>query len=353
MISVDWNDKVVTWYHKQEVLPWQETEDPYLVWISEVMLQQTTVAVVKYRFKQWLQVFPTIHHLALANQDAVLTAFAGLGYYNRAKNLHKMAQIIDKEGWPQQLSQLKKLPGLGEYTSRTILSRCFQQPLLASDVNVLRVMQRLLGYLTSNPAFMQQLDQYFIPLFQQYPPAIVNQAWMRFGQYICQKRQPQCQQCFLSEGCQAYQHNLQYNIPQQKTKKKIEEIESKVMLCLYNDQILLEKRQQGIGQGMMALPRITAQQLQYWLALGYRHIIMPVYTHTYTRYREKLTPHIITINQLPNAPTVDLPHCQWYPLNTLTQLPFLAIYVRIIHAGIQLANEQADANKNQNLLDLF
>ena len=180
-------------------MPWRQYTDPYPIWVSEVMLQQTTVATVKPYFEKFMQKWPNIHQLAEATQNDVYLCWQGLGYYRRAEYLHKAAQIISKEGWPKTALGLSKLPGFGPYTSRAVAAIAFGESTLPIDGNIARVMARVLGLKGTKANIIKQLNSYdwgHIP-----EPSCVTQGLMDLAQSLCKVKDTLCFKCPLQSQC--------------------------------------------------------------------------------------------------------------------------------------------------------
>ncbi|MBN2552781.1 MAG: A/G-specific adenine glycosylase [Spirochaetales bacterium] len=211
--------RLLAWFFRNKrELPWREEHDPYRIWISEVMLQQTRSETASDYYRRWLSRFPTVESLARADQEEVLKIWEGLGYYGRARNLHRSARII-ADSWggvfPETEELIRSLPGVGEYTAAAVLSIAFAKPLGVVDGNVLRVVSRLLadgeasghGPPGIKPANLGQPKKRARALveasFLHYHPGWINQAWMELGALVCLPK-PRCPQCPLSYTCRAY-----------------------------------------------------------------------------------------------------------------------------------------------------
>jgi len=186
-------------------LPWRGQSDPYRVWLSEIMLQQTRVATVIERYQEFLQRFPTLVSLALAREEEVLAVWSGLGYYQRARLLHRAAQFVVREcngQLPQTAIELRRLPGIGEYTAPAIASICFNQPVALVDGNVERVLLRLLALSEDKrkPA-LKHLHDEATTLLDVRHPGTHNQAMMELGALVCLPRNPQCCECPVQKFC--------------------------------------------------------------------------------------------------------------------------------------------------------
>lgn len=263
MEKAQWTKKLLTWFdQEQRILPWRGTKDlkvaPWQIWVSEIMLQQTTVATVTPRYHEFMKRFPSFLDLAQANQDDILHFWQGLGYYSRAKNLHKAAQIIqdDYQGkMPQNYQALKKLPGLGSYTAAAIASIAFEEKVPAVDGNVARVYSRFWC-----------LDQMGEPLkkeifrqLQNYMPnraGDFNQASIELGALICKPKNPKCDQCPIALDCQAFQKGQTSLYPKKAPKKAKEKCHGDFYLIEDEEgQIMFIKRpEKGLLSELYVLP---------------------------------------------------------------------------------------------------
>ena len=255
---------IVKWYRQHaRDLPWRKTQDPYHIWLSEIMLQQTTVRQGTDYYLRFLEKFPTIAALAAAPQSAVLKQWEGLGYYSRARNLHATAQHIhtNLEGqFPTEYEEIIKLKGIGEYTAAAIASFVYGLPYVVVDGNVLRVMSRLYGItdpvdLTTTKKTIKALAQ---ALLEQQEPAEFNQAIMEFGALNCTYKKPNCPDCPLQKNCLAYQKNLVAELPIKSKKiKKRKRYFVFHMIIDNKDQVLIEQRgPKDVWQGLYQLPLV-------------------------------------------------------------------------------------------------
>lgn len=215
-------NELVEWYqHNHRDLPWRKNRDPYRIWISEVMLQQTTSQAVIPYYQKFMDKFPTVHKLAQAPLPSVLESWAGLGYYSRARNLHKSAQILSQKGFAKSYEQLLELPGFGPYTARAVSSFAFDEPVGVLDGNVIRVLSRYLGQRIQwwSTAGRERLQTAADELAQTQKSHDVNQALMEIGATMCTPKSPSCFLCPWSKGCQARKLGLQDELPMKKEKK--------------------------------------------------------------------------------------------------------------------------------------
>lgn len=216
--------KLINWYQKNHrKLPWRETQDPYKIWISEVMLQQTRVAAVIPYYTRFIQSFSTVYNLAQASEQEVIKNWAGLGYYSRARNLHAAAKQIAASGFPQTYQELLKLKGFGPYTSRAVSSFAFGQKVGVVDGNVIRVISRLKAthHAWWTPKVKEQYQQIMDAWVKEHGP-LVNQAIMELGAMICTPTSPKCQLCPIVTDCRAKKIKQTHLFPAKKPKRKEE-----------------------------------------------------------------------------------------------------------------------------------
>src|SRR5688500_8386899 len=220
------SDKLVKWYiDNKRLLPWRETTDPYRIWLSEVILQQTRVNQGLPYYKEFIKAYPSIIELARAPEQEVLRLWQGLGYYTRARNLHKCAKsIVERHNgkFPETFDELEKLPGIGHYTAAAIASFSFGQPVAVLDGNVFRILSRIFGIDTpiNSPDGKRQFTELANELLSKKDPALHNQAVMEFGALFCTPKHPQCQICPFNTTCIAYTHDLLHVLPVKTPAKK-------------------------------------------------------------------------------------------------------------------------------------
>lgn len=239
---------LLEWYrHNRRALPWREAPDPYAILVSEVMLQQTRVETVIPYYHEFLRRFPSPQALASAQLDSVYEAWAGLGYYRRARNLQSAAQcVVERGGFPTLESELRQLPGVGDYTAAAMASIAFGQPALALDGNALRVLTRLYGVQTPSDsgATKRELRRLTIDQIPRDQAGDFTQSIMELGARLCLPRKPICGKCPLQTHCRAYAGQLTEEIPTAKKRRSRESV-TLVALRIRNarDQVLLENRQ--------------------------------------------------------------------------------------------------------------
>lgn len=216
------------WQHfaaHARALPWRHAKggsrDPYLVWLAEIMLQQTTVATVQGYYQRFLQHFPTLELLANADLQEVLNLWQGLGYYQRARNLHKCAQAIVQVHagqWPQTAADLQQLPGIGPYTAAAVAALAFDEPTVVVDGNIERIMSRIFAVVDPLPTSKPQLRKLAAELAPNSKPGDYAEGLMDIGATICTPKNPQCNMCPLQPFCAAHQQGIAAELPKRQRK---------------------------------------------------------------------------------------------------------------------------------------
>ena len=300
--------KLLSWYSQNaRDLPWRETQDPYAIWVSEIMLQQTRVETVIPYYQRWMSEFPTLESLAEAEEDRALKLWEGLGYYSRARNLLKAARIVkDKyQGiLPVDQKSLQDLPGIGRYTSGAILSIAYDQPAPILDGNLRRVFTRLFNISTPIHTTETEKNLWEIAelLMSDSHPGDFNQALMELGALVCLPKNPQCESCPLRGECEAYQLGVQGDLPVRKKKTPPPHLQVTAAVIPDGDQVLLAKRPPGgLLGGLWEFPggkqeenetleetlsREIMEELNLEVEIGE---LFGSYQHAYTHY--KITLH--------------------------------------------------------------
>ena len=304
MTQHQFSELALNWFdlHGRKNLPWQQNTNAYRVWISEIMLQQTQVATVIPYYKKFMQSFPDIQSLAAASEDKVLSHWSGLGYYARARNLHKTAKLVvelhDGE-LPDNTQVLQELPGIGRSTAGAILSLAYQQCEPILDGNVKRVLARV-HCIEGWPGHTQTLKQLW-GISEQVTPAQrtanFNQAMMDLGATVCMRSKPLCESCPLISLCQAQEQGRQTEYPSKKPKKSIPTKETVMILAQdASGGVLLYKRPPvGIWGGLWSLPEIESQAgLEAWCQEQGLVVLDEVeefanFRHTFSHYHLQIT----------------------------------------------------------------
>jgi A/G-specific adenine glycosylase len=260
-LCADFRTSLLKWYaSNHRKLPWRQSQAPYKIWVSEVMLQQTQVAKVLEYYNRFITRFPDLFHLAEADQQEVLKFWELLGYYSRARNLHRAAQLLVEKydgAIPQKYEEFRSLPGVGDYIAAAVLSIAYQMPYAVLDGNVKRVISRLfilkqpVNDSKSHPGFRKKADL----LLAEDQPGQFNQAMMELGAIICKPRNPVCPNCPVKSFCGAYQFELQYKFPVRVQKKEIPQYHISVGIIFKNKKVLITRRKnEGLLGGLWEFP---------------------------------------------------------------------------------------------------
>jgi len=239
---------LLRWFDQhRRPMPWRDDPQPYKVWISEIMLQQTQVATVMPYFERFIERFPSVADLASADLQAVLEIWQGLGYYSRARNLHKAAHVVMKERGgtlPQSATEWQALPGIGPYAAGAIASIAFGEAVPAVDGNVVRVFTRLLGIRkdSTKPAVRRALTKQVAEVIAPRRVGDFNQAVMELGALVCRPRNPACDGCPLRRWCMARARGLTARIPYRPPRKSVPQIDVAACVIRRGDRILIARR---------------------------------------------------------------------------------------------------------------
>jgi len=310
----------MNWYdRRRRDMPWRGAGDPYAVWVAEVMLQQTRVETVRPYYHRWMERFPTVFDLAAAPMDDVLKAWEGLGYYARARNLHRAAQRIvrDYRGEiPDEWDSLRALPGIGDYTAGAILSIAFGKPFPAVDGNVRRVLARLFAVESpiDKPAVQREMHNMAARLLPTDRPGDFNQALMDLGAEVCLPRAPRCETCPLPDSCRAFRQGRQTDFPYRTARRQLPHYEMTAGVIWGSQRKVLMARRpwRGLLGGLWAFPggkRIADQTLEASLHQAIHAMLdvrvaveEPIATieHAYTHFR--ITLHAFHCRYLDGSP---------------------------------------------------
>ncbi len=261
---MQFSKNLIIWYlgNKRD-LPWRSSQEPYRIWLSEIILQQTRVAQGIPYYLKFINVFPTVFDLANASEEEVLKLWQGLGYYSRARNLHIAAKFVAKEldgKFPNSYKNLLQLKGVGDYTASAIASICYDEPVAVVDGNVYRVLSRVFGIDTPvNSTEGRKIFKVLAEkLLDRENPSEYNQGLMEFGALHCTPQRPLCGSCPFSENCIAFNQNRVNELPVKLKKKKIQKRHFNYLVFISEGQktILKQRRGKGIWEGLYEFPLI-------------------------------------------------------------------------------------------------
>tara|TARA_R110000868_G_scaffold380784_4_gene647032 strand:- start:23685 stop:24758 length:1074 start_codon:yes stop_codon:yes gene_type:complete len=320
------SDRILAWFdqHGRHNLPWQHDITPYRVWLSETMLQQTQVTTVIPYFQKFAEQFPSITDLANAHEDEVLHLWTGLGYYSRARNLHKAAQIVRDNfngEFPTQFNDIIGLPGIGRSTAGAISAIALNQRYAILDGNVKRVLTRVhtIEGWPGSPTTMKQLWK----IAENYTPtervADYTQAMMDLGATLCKRGKPECECCPVITMCQAHAQNRQREFPHSKPKKQIPERHTTMLILQKSEhEVLLIKRPPtGIWGGLWSFieadDKTLAQVCQHYGCDMLDTAELPSFRHTFSHFHLDITPIVVSVRHQ-NHVVAEADTAIWYNL---------------------------------------
>ncbi len=301
-------EKLVAWQHRhgRRDLPWQGTRNPYRIWLSEVMLQQTQVAAVIPYYERFLARYPDIHALARASEEEVLALWSGLGYYARGRNLHAAAREIAQQGrFPDTQQRISELPGIGRSTAAAIAVFAFGRRAAILDGNVKRVLARCFGIegWPGKKSIEQKLWKLAERLSPQRDIRIYTQALMDLGATVCTKRQPRCGDCPVRRSCVARRQGRTHELPAPRPKKEIPVRQATWLVLLKSGEVLLERRPgSGLWGGLWTFPETDEKDLAVYCrrALGYAigatRKLEPL-EHGFTHFRLRIQPVVCEVSK--------------------------------------------------------
>ncbi|MBY0281646.1 MAG: A/G-specific adenine glycosylase [Alphaproteobacteria bacterium] len=322
---------VLKWYDdNQRSLPWRakrgEVPNPYYVYLSEIMLQQTTVATVKDYFERFIKKWPTLTSLANASLDEILVEWQGLGYYSRARNLHKAVKILNELSlFPSTPTDLRKLPGVGDYTAAAIASIAFGYLIVPIDGNIMRVFARLFAIPSPVPLLKQKVYEYTSKMAEGGRSGDFAQGLMDLGAMICRPLNPKCTECPLRVECRAHNEGRMAVFPVLRVKPQIPKRYGIAYILLHDGKILLEKRPtKGLLGGMMGVPTtpwegesLNSEDLfEFEKDLKWHEVAKQV-KHTFTHFHLYLTVKVGISPKLYKGDWIDLDHLPGVALPTV------------------------------------
>lgn len=333
-------EELLAWYQQQKRdLPWRREKDPYKIWVSEVMLQQTRVKAVIPYYERFIKKFPTLQSLADADEEEVLKAWEGLGYYSRVRNLHSaVKEVSQKYGGkvPDDPEKMAKLKGIGPYTLGAVLSIAFDKKLPAVDGNVMRVFSRmfLLYDDISLVSTRKKMENLALALIPDEAPGDFNQALMELGATICTPKSPQCLLCPVQSVCEAFRQGKEQELPVKKKGKDPIVSEMIFLIITYGYEALIEKRpNDGILAGMWGLPTIGKKtaDLEQFLEQNcpelnrFPKIIREIgkFQHIFSHKHWNVEVLQVELETKPDK----IPNCwRWVEFSDLKQYPFPNVY---------------------------
>lgn len=336
--------RLIAWQrvHGRHGLPWQQTRDPYRVWLSEIMLQQTQVAAVIEYYTRFLKAFPTLKKLAQAQTPEVMAQWAGLGYYARARNLHACAQRVVSEwggSFPTTAQELVTLPGIGPSTAAAIAAFCFGERAAILDGNVKRVFARH-GGIEGDPS-TRAVEQQLLGMAREQLPsaracnedanamATYTQGLMDLGATLCTRSRPRCQDCPIHSDCMARKEGRTDELPSARTRKTLPERSVAIMLAHRSGHILLEQRPAtGIWGGLWSLPEFSADvsSTDFCVSLGLQVTKierLPAFLHVFTHYRLTIAPVIARTTEPKSSAaeqSLSKPTLHWTKISSLHRI---------------------------------
>jgi A/G-specific adenine glycosylase len=338
---LDWFDQ-----HGRHDLPWQHPRSPYRVWISEIMLQQTQVKTVIPYFENFMQAFPTLPQLANSDLDQVIRLWAGLGYYTRAKNLHRAAKqcmAFHQGKLPESFDDLLALPGIGRSTAGAILSQAHGLRFAIVDGNVRRTLARFYG--VEGWSGVPAIDKQYWALAEKNLPqkrlADYTQAIMDFGATLCTRSKPQCNECPLQKSCYAFQHDCVASLPTKKPLKTMPQRETQMLVLLTKtNEILLQRRPaKGVWSGMWSLPEAQSSDEHLRLLNSHAKNVhgdddaeeLESFEHVFSHYRLLITPFLWRSLQ-PRSKIQDNDEYRWQALDQIDDIGLPTPIKRIVES---------------------
>ncbi|HWU98987.1 MAG TPA: A/G-specific adenine glycosylase [Oxalicibacterium sp.] len=336
---IDWQKQ-----HGRHALPWQNTRDAYRVWLSEIMLQQTQVAAVIPYYARFLESFPTIQSLAAASSEQVMAHWSGLGYYSRARNLHKCAQaVVAQHGgvFPADPDLLEQLPGIGRSTAAAISAFSYGTRAAILDGNVKRVFARVFGIdrFPGEKAVENDMWLRAVALLPETGVESYTQGLMDLGATLCTRNRPACNRCPLAHRCVAFASGRTAELPVRKPKKKVPEKHATMLVIVNGDQVLLEQRpDSGIWGGLLSLPEVAPTDND---VIDFERVVapfgttastarLPAFSHVFTHFKLHVTPYRIDLSR--RLQIAAQHNHAWYPVRAMAEAPLPAPVKKLLLA---------------------
>ncbi|NTW95172.1 MAG: A/G-specific adenine glycosylase [Erysipelotrichaceae bacterium] len=304
------------WFIKnQRKLPFRLDKDPYRVWISEIMAQQTQIDTMIPYFERWMSKWPTIKSLFEASENDLLKAWEGLGYYTRVRNIHKAAQQLSQNNYifPNTIDEIRALPGIGPYTAAAIASICFESKSVAIDGNVNRVVSRLFEFEDDfgSPSLLNKVTEKMEVWMSSATPSVFTQAMMELGALICTPKNPSCDQCPLKQNCLAFKNQSTLDFPKKKITKKKPELHKLILLMRHKDLLALTlDHQDSLMKGYWRFPEVKELPKES-LYIGSHH-------HVFT--------HLIWDLDFYSVETEKSSEFQWFSAEEIEALPLITAH---------------------------
>jgi len=305
------------WFNEnQRILPFRQDKDPYRVWISEIMAQQTQIDTMIPYYQRWMTIWPDLRSLAQADENELLKMWEGLGYYTRVRNIHKAALALKELNYlfPHELSEIRALPGIGAYTAAAIASICFETKAVAIDGNVYRVVSRVFEFTDEqgSKALEKKVTEKMEQWMESATPSVFTQAMMELGALICTPKNPDCLHCPLNTTCQSYKSDTMTQYPIKKASKAKPEMHKSILIKLTSDH-------------KIALTKVTADSLMkgYWrfpetVSIPDKAVLLGHHHHVFTHLIWDLDFYLIHENENTEE--------SWFSLSEIDALPLITAH---------------------------
>lgn len=326
---------LIPWYQTNlRALSFRQTSDPYNIWISEIMLQQTQVKSMLPYYDTFLKRYPTVLDLAQASLEDVLNVVSGMGYYRRFKLMHQASKVIvsDYNGqFPNTYDDVRSLPGIGMYTAGAIMSIAYKKPYSALDGNVMRVLSRL--YEISDDIRLnktqKKLNQINQSIIESYKPDLYTHAMMELGATVCRPLNPLCDTCPLQDICQSYSNQSQHQYPYKSKLSSKKEYQFYTLMMIYKDQIAIKKETSPLYEGMYLFPQFDVESMSalesthlYKYQYRVKHIFKPL-KHVFTHQVWHMTPIIVEVLEKPDDTYT------WININQIVLYPMPTSHLKV------------------------